>query len=74
MKASATGSSGSPGWTARLYPRRRSTNSTNVVSRDIRFDFGEDEVLFYLDPDSFENAVSVVVYDAPSEKMRLAAG
>jgi hypothetical protein len=38
-----------------------------VVTRDIRFDYVEDEVSFFFDPDNYERALAVVVYDTPEE-------
>jgi hypothetical protein len=36
-----------------------------AVTADLRFDYGEDEVGFYSDPDSYEAALHFVVYDNP---------
>jgi hypothetical protein len=38
-----------------------------VVTGDIRFDYAEDEVSFFFDPDSYEGALAVTVYDTPLE-------
>jgi hypothetical protein len=40
-----------------------------LVTADVMFDFGEDEVSIIFDPDSYDGALAIIVYDTPQEDL-----